>query len=97
MANDAIGADHYELMIRTEAGIEPPLAAEGAGAGPGKQSGQSQEECAGSDSPTGERPFPESALPQDGVRNCNQRNAPASAPVHFFRGFSISLGKEERQ
>src|SRR5882672_8125836 len=67
MAHETIGSRHDEFVIGAEAGINAPLAAEGAGAGPRKENREREEGDGENDLPGVRLAQPELALPQERV------------------------------
>src|SRR6266478_6650670 len=67
MTHEAIRSRHDELVIGAEAGINAPLASEGAGAGPRKENPEREEDDGENDLPGLRMAQPELALPQEGV------------------------------
>ena len=84
-------------MIGAKTSVDSPLAAESAGAGPGKKTGEDEKDNGERDLPGLQGPFPETPLPQKRVGNGDKQYAPASAPVHLFGRLLALLGSEERR
>ncbi len=96
MADETIRSRHDELVIGTEAGINAPLASEGARARPGKKNPQREEDDGENDLPGLRMAQPELALPQDGVADGHDHYAPAGAPVDVLGGIAAAFDQGER-
>src|SRR4029077_4031650 len=95
MPDEAIAPGSDELVIVAKTSVDSPLAAESAGAGPGKETGKDEKDNGERGLPGLQGPFPETPLPQKRVGNGDKQYAPASAPVHLFGSLLALLGSEE--
>jgi len=82
-------------VIGAEAGINAPLASEGAGAGPRKENPEREEDDGENDLPGLRMAQPELALPQEGVANGDDHHAPAGAPVDVLGGIAAAFDQGE--
>src|SRR6266404_2051333 len=97
MAHETIRSRHDELVIGTEAGINAPLASEGAGARPGKENPEREEDDGENDLPGLRMAQPELALPQERVADGDDHYAPASAAVDLLGRLLGLPSPEERR
>src|SRR5258708_1917020 len=97
MTNEAMRSRSDQLVIVAETGIDSPLAAEGACAGPGEEAGEGEKKNGKRRLPRPRRPFPETALPQKAIGDADEKDAPASAAVYLLgRLFGFPRPKERR-
>ena len=95
MAHEAIRSRHDELVIGAEAGINAPLASESAGARPGKENPEREEDDGENDLPGLRLAQPELALPQEGVADGDDHHTPAGAPVDVLGGIVAAFDEGE--
>ena len=95
MAHETIRSRHDELVIGAEAGINAPLASEGARARPGKENPEREKYDGESNLPGIQLAQPELALPQEGVANGDDHHAPAGAPVDVLGGIAAAFDQGE--
>ena len=95
MTHEAIGPRHDEFVIGAEAGINAPLASEGAGARPGKENPEREEDDGENDLPGARLAQPELALPQERVADGDDHYAPASTPVDLLGGIAAAFDEGE--
>ena len=86
---------HDEFVIGAEAGINAPLASESAGASPGKENPEREEDDGENDLPGLRLAQPELALPQYGVSHGTDHNAPACASVDVLGGIGAAFDEGE--
>lgn len=97
MAHETIRSGHDEFVIGAEAGINAPLASEGAGAGPGKENTQREEDDGERNLPCLRLAQPEVALPQYCVSHGTDHNAPPGTPVDALRGIGAAFDQRKRR
>jgi hypothetical protein len=95
MAHETIRSRHDEFVIGAEAGINAPLAPESAGARPGKENPEREEDDGENDLPGVRMAQPELALPQYCVSHGTDHNAPAGAPVDVLGGIGAAFDEGE--
>ena len=95
MADETIRPRHDEFVIGAEAGINAPLAAEGACARPGKENPECKEGHGESHLPGVRMAQPELALPQEGVADGHDHHAPAGAPVDLLGRIAAAFDQGE--
>lgn len=96
MAHETIRSGHDEFVIGAEAGINAPLASEGAGAGPGKENAQRKENDGERNLPWVWLTLPELALPQYCISHGTDHDAPPGTPVDVLGGIAAALDQSER-
>ena len=79
MTDDAIRPAADKLMVGIQGSFESKMSAEGACAGPGKHAGNHQEENGKGKTPNRKRHAPKTTLPDSGVRDDLEKDAPAGA------------------
>src|SRR6267142_4356497 len=95
MSHETIRPRHDELVIGAEAGVNAPLAAEGARARPGKKNPKREKYNGESNLPGMRLAQPELALPQGGVADGDEHHAPAGAPVDLLGRIAAAFDQGE--